>query len=239
MSTEQREMEQAAPVAAGTMPQGVDSVIERARAQWKAVVGIVVVAVFAIGGYFWYSSNQAQKNEEGLTQLARIRTTFDMGDFTKALTGDSIPPVGDEKVMGLLAISDEYSGTDAGSIAALMAGNALVNLGRFSEAQAQFERAQSSGAQVVEVGALQGLAAVKESSKDLAGAAELYEKAATVGAKSGLEDRCLYHAALCYERSGNTAKAAELYRIVIKKYEMSEVSASARGGLARLGMAID
>jgi tetratricopeptide (TPR) repeat protein len=239
MSTEQTETTEPTTASQAASALGVDNAIERVRTQWKAIVGIVVVAVFALGGYFWYSSNQAQKNEEGLTQLARIRSTFDMGDFSKALSGDSIPPVGDEKVMGLLAISDEYSGTDAGSIAALMAGNALLNLGRFNDAQAQFERAQSSGAQVVEVGALQGLASVKESAKDYAGAAELYEKAASVGAKSGLDDRCLYNAGLCYERAGNTAKAGELYRLVVKKFEMSEVSASARGGLARLGMAID
>ncbi len=209
------------------------------QTQAKPIIAIVVVVVLAVAGYYWYSTSQAEKNAEGLTHLARIRATFDSGDFTKALTGDSLPPVGTDAVKGLLAISSEYDGTDAGAISALMAGNALVNLGRFEEAQQQFERAQSSSAQVVEVGALQGLAVVKESAKDFAGAAELYEKAYSKGEKSGLEERALFHAALCYEYAGNTQKATELYRTVVKKYEMSEVAASARGGLARLGMAID
>ena len=209
------------------------------RTQWKAVVGVVVVIAFSIGGYLWYVSNESERNIEASTQLSRVRMTFDMGDFSKALSGDSIPPVGADSVMGLLEISEQYSGTDAGSVAALMAGNALLNLGRAPEAVEQFERAQSSDAQIVEIGALQGLASCKEASGSFADAATLYEQAGAQGAKSGLEDRCYYHAALCFEKTGNKEKAIDLYTMVVKKFEMSEVAASARAGLARLGMAID
>ncbi len=226
MSTEQSE---------SALQTAADSI----RTQWKAVVGVVVVIAFAIGGYWWYASNAIEQNIEASTQLSRVRMTFDMGEFSKALSGDSIPAVGADKVMGLLEISEQYAGTDAGSVAALMAGTALLNLGRPTEAVVQFERAQASDAQIVEIGALQGLASCKEASNDFSSAASLYEQAGAQGAKSGLEDRCYYHAALCFEKSGNKEKAIQLYTLVVKKYEMSEVAGSARGGLARLGMAID
>lgn len=239
MSTEQQETVLGKPSEPGAGGAGVESFVEQARKQWKAVVGVVVVISFAVGAYWWYTNDKAERNQEASTQLSRVRMAFDMGDFSKALTGDSLPPVGADKVKGLLQISEEYAGTDAGSVAALMAGNALLNLGRFTEAQSQFERAQSSDAQIVEVGAMQGLASCKEASKDFAGAATLYEQAGTQATKSGLEDRCIYNAALCFEKAGNKTKAIELYTLVVKKFEMSEIAASARGGLARLGMAID
>lgn len=239
MSTEHQEPVQDRASTPNRSSVDLDSIVESVRSQWKFVVSIVTVIAVAIGGYWWYTTNKAEQNEEASTQLSRVRAAFDTGEFSKALTGDSLPMVGVNKVKGLLAISEEYAGTNAGALAALMSGNALVNLGRFDEAQLQFERAQSSDAQVVEVGALQGLASCKEAAKDLAGAAVLYEQAATKGGKSGLEDRCFYLAALCFERSGNKEKAVQLYTMVVKKYEMSEVAAYARGGLARLGMAID
>lgn len=70
-------------------------------------------------------------------------------------------------------------------------------------------------------------------------AAAQYEKAATVGEKTGLEEACWLNAALCYEKASNKEKAGEIYRIIVKRYETSEVASAARGGLARLGMAID
>lgn len=239
MSTEHQEPVQDRAFAPSGSGNSLDSIVERVRSQWMVVVGFVVVVACAIGGYGWYTTNKAEQNAEASTQLSRVRLVFDSGEFLMALTGDSIPAVGTDKVKGLLAISEEYAGTESGAVAALMAGNALINLGRSTEAQTQFERAQSSDAQIVEVGALQGLASCKEMAKDFAGAATLYEQAGTQGVKSGLEDRSFYHAALCFERSGNKDKAVLLYTLVVKKFEMSEVAALARGGLARLGMAID
>lgn len=239
MSTERQETVQDTASSARISGDGLLATADQIRSQWKIVVGVVVVIGVAIGAYWWYTNDRTERNIEASTELSRIRTTFDLGEYSKALTGDSVPPVGSDKVKGLLQISEEFSGTDAGALAALMSGNALLNLGRFAEAQVQFERAQSSDAQIVEIGALQGLGSCKEAAKDFQGAATIYEQAGTQGAKSGLEDRCYYHAALCYEKSGNKEKAIELYTLVVKKFEMSEVAASARGGLARLGMAID
>lgn len=240
MSTEPLETLQSNSSKASTSEPQVDALVERVRSQAKPVIAGVVVIVLIAVGYWWYSSTQAERNAEAATQLSRVRGAFEVGEFNKALIGgDSLPMYGADKVMGLLDISEQYEGTDAGAIAALLAGNALANLGRIGEAAAQFERAQSSDAEVVKVGAMKGLALVQEDAGNYADAAGLYEKAATQGAKTGLEDDCYYKAGLCYEKAKTNDKAAEMYRMVVKKFEMSESAGFARMGLARLGMGID
>ena len=240
MSTEPLETVQSTRSGASASEPQIDAIVERVRSQAKPVIAGVVVIVLAIVGYWWYSANQAERNAEASTQLSRVRGAFEMGEFGKALVGgDSLPTYGADKVMGLIDISEQYEGTDAGAIAALMAGNALANLGRVGEATVHFERAQSSGAEVVKVGAIKGLALVQEDGGNFTEAAGLYEKAAVQGAKTGLEDDCYYKAGLCYEKAKSNDKAAEMYRLVVKKFEMSESAGPARMGLARLGMGID
>jgi len=240
MSTEPLDTVQGTSSKASTSEPQVDALVERVRSQAKPVIAGVIVIVLIVVGYWWYSSTQAERNAEAATQLSRVRGAFEVGEFNKALVGgDSLPMYGADKVMGLLDISEQYEGTDAGAIAALMAGNALANLGRIGEAAAQFERAQYSDAEVVKVGAMKGLALVQEDAGNYAEAAALYEKAAAQGAKTGLEDDCFYKAGLCYEKAKSNEKAAEMYRTVVKKFEMSESSGLARLGLARLGMGID
>jgi len=120
-----------------------------------------------------------------------------------------------------------------------MAGNSLVNLGRYDEAATQFERAEGSDAVIIDVGATKGLAICKEAAGDIAGAAALYEKAAQRGTKSGLAEECLLAAGLCYEKIGDKVKAGQLFTEIAKRYESSTVAPQAKSGLARLGMAID
>ena len=221
------------------MPDDAPAWLVSAMNNWKLYAGMAVVITAIIGGMYYFMTSAAEANQEAALELSRIRPVFESGEFEAALTADTVSPVGQDKVMGLLEIADQYGDTDAGKVAALMAGNCLVNLGRYDEAQQQFQLAQSSSSTVIEVGALQGLAVCAEASDDMNGAAELYEQAAKRGVKSGLEAPCYYKAGLCYERSGNKERAAELYRTVAKQYESSEVAPSAQTGLARLGMAID
>lgn len=218
---------------------GDEAWLAKARNNWVIYPVIAAVVTLAAFGVWWYISDSEAKNAEASSQIARIRSEYLAGNYQSALTADTVSPMGGERVMGLAEISDQYSGTDAGKVAALMAGNCLVNLGRFDEAQVHFDRASSSSSQIVEVGALQGLASCKEASGDNAGAAALYEQAGQRALKTGLEGQCFYKAGLCYEQAGDKEKAGKLYTTVAKKYEVSDAAPSAKMGLARLGMAID
>jgi len=200
--------------------QGSASAVDRMQGNWKMLAILAALVVVVIGGIYFYRQQKQTQNVEANAALSRVRSFF-------------------EQVKGLLAISDEYSGTEAGAMAALMAGNSLSNLGKYSEAAEQFERAKGGDAIVTQVGALTGLGACREAEKDYAGAAALYEQAAERGSKSGLEDRCWLYAALSYEKAGNKEKAGQIFRTIVKRYEMSELAPAAKSGLARLGMAID
>lgn len=237
MSTEEIDNITESPVSTG--PAATDAAVDFFAKQWKVVAGVVGAVVVVVAGYFYMQHQNSELNIEGLTHLSRVRMAYDMGQYEMALTAQGMPPMDGQPIKGLVAISDEYSGTAAGEWAALMAGNAYVNLGKATEAAAQFEKASSSDAAIVQVGALQGLAATMELSKNYADAAGKYEEAAKKAEDSGIEEQCYLNAATCYEEAKNSEKAKELYRFIVKRFEMSEVAASAKSGLARLGTAID
>jgi len=237
MSTEDIDNITESPVSKG--PAATDAAVDFFSQQWKMIAGVVGVIVVVVAGYFYMEHQNSELNIEGLTHLSRVRMAYDMGQFELALTGQGLPPMDGQPVKGLVAISDEFSGTPAGEMAALMAGNAYINLGKASEASAQFEKASSSSSVIVQAGAIQGLAASLALGKNYTEAAAKYEEAATKADDSGLEEQCYLNAAACYEEANNKEKATELYRLIVKKFEMSEVAASAKSGLARLGTAID
>jgi tetratricopeptide (TPR) repeat protein len=236
MRTEQEELEVEERGSVG----GAQPVwLQAAMNKWQVYAGIAVVITLAVAGVWWYSTTQQEKNEEAAAHLAKVRPVFDAGNFANALSGDSVAPAGQDKALGLAEISDQYSGTDAGRVAALMAGNSLVNLGKHAEAVAHFERASSSDALIIEVGSTKGLAICQEAAGDFAGAAVLYEQAAQRAGKTGMAEDCLLAAAFCYEKTGDKVKAGQLFTEIVKRYESSTSAPLAKSGLARLGMAID
>lgn len=234
MSTETTEA-----IGSVAVESGADSTADRLLQQWKVIAGVAVAIVAIVAGYWLYTSMQESKNEEAAAALARVRATFDASDFEGALTGKGLPAIDGQPVMGLQAIVDQYGSTSAGKVAAVMAGTCYMQIGKVAEARTAFEAAQGSDSPVVQMGALNGLGACAETDKDFAGAADLYEKAAAAGSKSGLEARSLVYAGLAYEKAGNKEKAGETYRTVVKKFSSGDMSQPARAGLARLGMRID
>ena len=224
---------------AGTTPVVEETAVDRFMQNKNAILGVAVAIVAVVVGYWGYTSMQATKNEEAAAALSRIRATFDASEYDKALTGKGLPAIDGQDVLGLQAIVDEYGSTDAGKVAAMMAGTSYLQIGKVAEARTAFEAAQSSGSPVIVMGALNGLGACAEQDKDYAGAADYYEKAAAAGAKTGLEGRAHLYAGLAHEKAGNNQKAGEAYRLVAKKFASSDMSQPARAGLARLGMTID
>lgn len=237
LSEQQPDVEQA-PVTGSRSQAQVPGFLQSAQRQWKLYVGIVAAAVIALGVTWWYSTSSAENNAKAAAELARVRGAFEAGQFEQALSGEGVT-IGDQQAIGLKKIADTYGSTPAGQVAALLTGNSLANLGKFDEAMNYFETARSSSALIVEVGAMQGLAACKEASGDLASAAELYMEAAKRATDSGLEPLCYLKAGLCYEAAKKTEQAASAFKTIAKQYETSEVAPQAKSGLARLGMTID
>lgn len=235
MSTETAETTTTAPTMGSAQALSVGTGMNKAK---PILVGALAI-VLAIGGWWWYSNHTKQQNEAANLALSRVRTLYMQGDGNKALTGEGLAEIDGVKSPGLRAIVAEYGSTPAGQMAALMAGNILANQAKWAEAETYFQTASSSDADLVQVGALNGLAACLEGKGSIAEAAAKYEEAAKLGDKSGIEATSWLNAGLCYEKAGNKQKAVETLTIVVKKYATTDAVPAARQALARLGTAID
>ena len=222
------------------VPQSDDKDILSVWSKYKnVIIACAVILVLAIGGGYYYTKITEQKEAEASMQLSRIIQYFQMGEYEQALTGSKVPPVNGERVMGLKAIAEEYSSTPAGELAALYAGNALVEMNKGSEALNYFNIADGSDSELVKLGATAGMAACKELAKDYKAAAEQYTKAAEMSEEPGVKARYTFYSGLCLEKSGDKSGAETKFREVVETREANEFSGLAKSALTRLGTIIE
>jgi tetratricopeptide (TPR) repeat protein len=214
-----------------------DAEAQRKRTIQIALAGLAVLAVL-IGGFLYYRYTKQNTEKEAALKLSRIRPFYDAGQLEVALGGVS-GTIRGESVVGLTAISSQYSTAESGRLAALYAGNALATLGRYSEAERYFDQASAAGSDITKMGALAGLASCRANGNQNAAAAKLYEDAAAIGAKLGDEDRYKLFAALHYEKAGQKDKALALYRAIALSPEFSEAINEAKAGIIRLGATLE
>lgn len=99
----------------------------------KSYIYIVLVAlIVVVGGFWWYNSNKETKTTEANALLWKVGDSFENGDFESAING-KLDANGIQGV-GYKSISENYSGTDAGEIAAYNLGVSYLNQGKFNEA---------------------------------------------------------------------------------------------------------
>lgn len=202
------------------------------------IIGAVAVVVVVAG--WWYLSTKSAENEKlASVALSRIFPYYQNGEYMQALTGDKVPPVRNEKVLGLKVIADEYSGTAAGKLAAFYSGEALLSLNKAQEARAYFEKASKSESDAIKVGANAGLGACSEAENNFNEAVSYYEKAAEMSEEPGTKARYNFYAAMCYEKLGNKEKAIQIYKDIMNAREMNEFIGLAKSSLVRLGTIIE
>lgn len=205
----------------------------------KAILIGIIVLIAGVVVVMYMRNSQSEGNSQASLQLSRIKSYYESGNWEKALTGDPSKQVRGESVPGLVEITDQFGGSEAGMTAALYAGSVLAQQKKYQEAEDYFEHAAKSKSAVVELGAKAGQALCKEKSNDYAAAAELYAQAASLGKDVGMEDRYRFFAAVNYEKANAKDKAVEMYTILVMKNSVSEFSAEAKNALARLGTIIE
>lgn len=215
---------------------GVESFVRKNR---NLLIGAIVIVVIAAIAIVFFVRNSAQKAEEASLKLSRILPYVEKEDYTRALDGDKNIKIRGEVLVGLTKIAEDYSGTDAGKLAALYAGNCYLNLNKSKQAEKYFETAQNSNSFVVIQGANAGLGKVCEIEGNYSEAADYYMNAAEYAAEDEVKARYTLYAGLCFEKIKKNEKAIENFKEVINLSPMSEFSDMAKEGLTRLGTIID
>jgi tetratricopeptide (TPR) repeat protein len=215
---------------------GIESFLKKYKNQ--VIVGAIILVVVVIAGVFLFNSS-AKKEEQASLYFSRIEPYVEQGNYEIALKGDDKITVRGEKLKGLIYVVNEYKGTTSGKLAALFAGNCLVNLKKYNEAKEYFEIALDNDSPVVKQGANAGLGNVYEFKKDYKEASDYYKKAAEYAADNEVKGQFVLYAAMCLEKAKDTEKAVANYKEVLNLVPNSEMSDIAKQGLTRLGIVID
>ncbi len=169
-----------------------------------AAIAAIVVAGFL---YYNYRTTQTQEARNAMFQAVYY---FEQDSLNKALNGDG-------QYKGLLAVADEYSGTDAGNLANFYAGVALLKDGKFAEAQQHLEEFESDD-YLLQARAYSLIGdALLEQNKNKE-AADQYVKAANHKSNEQFSPQYLMKAGVAYETDNNYKAAVEVYDRIIKEF---------------------
>lgn len=189
---------------------------------WAAAGGLVVLALLGVAYLFYMSSQEA----EAQALLGASVRTYEAGDYRAALEGN-------DTALGLRAIAEDYSGTDAGNLALFYAGDALFRLGEYDEALAFFEDFDA-GANYIGASAFAGRAAIYEQRGDFEQAGDYYLRAAHQFENEVTSPQYLLQAGRAYEAAGAYGDAASAYQEILDDYADAPAATNVSIDLARV-----
>ncbi len=165
--------------------------------------GIAVLALVVVG--YIYFSSKAENDRLANSQLRNVLQLYLQQQYKQAITGD--PTRG---IVGLETIARQYDNTPTGQAAMVYLGNCYLYTGEFDKAIQSFNDASPDGT-LLNVASVSGLAAALEGKKDYAGAAEKFEKAASMSDTDFLVAQNHFNAGRAWCLAGNKEKAKECF----------------------------
>lgn len=190
-------------------------------------IGLAVLAIaLVIGGYFGYRWWTQTQDEEAQKQMFAAVYYFEADSLKKALNGDG-------NNLGLISISEDFSGTKAGKLARFYIGTIYLKQGKYQDAIDNLSKFSSDDMLVgPRANALTGDAYMELN--DPAKALEYYKKAALHAPNKYFSPRYLMKAALAQELTKNYVDAISTYEMLIEKYYDSQEAQDAKRLKARL-----
>ena len=200
----------------------------------KQIITALVAAVIGVGGTLAYIYGYAKPREEKAQELLGVvmQKYVMTQDFEHALKGEG-------KTLGLIAIADKYSSTDAGNIAKYEAGICNFNLGKTKEAIKYLEDFSAQDDATVSAQALYALGNCYATDKQFDKAVSTFKKAAKATSVPALCAEYLFQAGLILENQKKNNEALEVYQNIKKQYPTAPMCAQQEQNGVLLDAVID
>ena len=198
---------------------------EQNRTLVYGIIGGAILLVIMGFGYDFFKDQQESQAQVALAHAVRL---YEEDNWRGALDGD-------DSVVGLLEVSEQYSGTKGGNLATYYAADALYNLGEHEEALNALKRFNYNG-DAIGAGAHAVEAAIHEDLGNHESAAESYRKAALVFESDFASARYLASAGRNYEKVNEFAKAREMYELIQEQFPESEQAQTVDMLMARIDL---
>jgi tetratricopeptide (TPR) repeat protein len=195
----------------------------------KPIIGVIVVILVIVGGYFGYKNFiVAPKEEKANSALFSAERWFEVDSFKYVLNGDGIHQG------GALNVIKKYSGTDAANLARYYAGMSYLHTGDAQNAIKQLAEfdGKKTPFQYLAYGAM-GDAYMEM--KNVAKGVEYYQKAAQNEKDNFISPLYLFRAGLASEINGKKEDAKKFYQEIKTKYPYSQQGRDIDKYLARIG----
>jgi len=187
----------------------------------KKITNVGIAIVIVIGGVWWYTNQQSQKNGKAAIEFAKVFSFYDNGQYQLAING-----VPEKNIRGLQAIVNDYGSSKNGSLARFYLANCYYNLGEYDKALAEFEEVDAP-TDLLEASRLAGIAACYEVKGNFSDAAKYFERAGKISDMNPNTPEYLANAARNYAKTGNKEQAIELYKYIKKEHASSAAAREA------------
>ncbi len=206
----------------------IDKTPEFILAHKNTITAVLSAIALVVGSIFLYKYYVNQQNIAAQSQLFPAIFLFEKGSLEQALLGD-----GGNFTDGLLAISDEYSTTDAANLANFYIGAIYLKQANYEEAISYLKK--FSGDDYLIQGRVYSLIAdAYLEQENIQEAVNYYKKAIAYKPNEQFTPDYLIKLALAYEMTENYQEAINTYDKVVNEYNASPQVNKAKKFLAKL-----
>lgn len=184
--------------------------VEKYKNPLLILLGVVVLG---IAGYFYYQYTLDESNKEAQNAIYPAVYFFEQDSLDKALKGDG-------KVLGLLDITETYSGTKTAKLAHFYAGVIYLKQAKYEDAVSHLKEFSSNDFLLqARAYSLTGDAYMELNNFD--DAVSYYIKASDYKPNEQFTPVYLMKLAVAYESLKDNKKASDTYDIILTKYPKS------------------
>lgn len=187
--------------------------------------GLLGGIALIIAGAFYYFSHKNTQESDAQRDMFQAVYYFEQDSIAKALNGDG-------QAMGLLKVTEEYSGTKAANLAHFYVGVAMLKQGKYQDALTHLEDFSSDDA-LVQARAYSLMGDAQSELGKHQEAADLYVKAANHKANKFFSPQYLMKAGLAFELAKNYNSATEVYDKIVNDFPEAVEVADAKKYKAR------